>query len=134
MKSLDVLTNCSSKSSYDWTPDLVQRAWLEIAKTLSTAAKSFGLDLEIRLNGLTSRPSIHLRHCARCHTTTSKQLTRKTEEQFDTPLGKWIHDNGYGMTALELYRYLEKAGIDGPAVHILAFSVPQNWYLQFRCN
>ena len=51
VKSLEVLTNCSSKSSYDWTPDLVQRAWLEIAKTLSTAAKSFGLDLEIRLNG-----------------------------------------------------------------------------------
>lgn len=51
VKSLDVLTNCSSKSSYDWTPDLVQRAWLEIAKQLSTAAKSFGLDLEIRLNG-----------------------------------------------------------------------------------
>ena len=51
VKSLDVLTNCSSKSSYDWTPDLVKRAWLEIAKTLATAAKSFDLDLEIRLNG-----------------------------------------------------------------------------------
>ena len=51
VKSLEVLTNCSSKSSYDWTPDLVQRAWIEIAKTLSTAAKSFDLDLEIRLNG-----------------------------------------------------------------------------------
>lgn len=55
VKSLDVLVNCSSKSSYDWTPDLVQRAWLEIAKSLSTAAKSFGLDLEIRLNGTNIR-------------------------------------------------------------------------------
>ena len=51
VKSLDVLVNCSSKSSYDWTPDLVQRAWLEIAKKLSTAAYAFGLDLEIKLNG-----------------------------------------------------------------------------------
>ena len=51
VKSLDVLTNCSSKSSYNWTPDLVKRAWLEIAKSLAVAARSFDLDLEIRLNG-----------------------------------------------------------------------------------
>lgn len=42
-----------------------------------------------------------------------------TEENFSTPLSKWIHDKGYGMTALELYQYLEKSGINGPAVHIL---------------
>ena len=52
MKSLDVLCNCSSKSSYDWTPDLVKRAWLEIAKALATAAKSFDLDLTITLDGV----------------------------------------------------------------------------------
>ena len=55
VKSLDVLTNCSSKSSYDWTPDLVKRAWLEIAKTLATAAKSFDLDLVIELDGVDIR-------------------------------------------------------------------------------
>ena len=52
VKSLEVLTNCSVKSSYDWTPDLVQRAWLEIAKALATAAKSFDLDLTITLDGV----------------------------------------------------------------------------------
>ena len=51
VKTLDLLCNCSSKSSYDWTPDLVQRAWVEIAKALQTAAKSFGLNLVITLNG-----------------------------------------------------------------------------------
>lgn len=55
VKSLEVLTNCSSKSSYDWTPDLVKRAWLEIAKTLATAAKSFDLDLVIELDGVDIR-------------------------------------------------------------------------------
>ena len=51
VKSLEVLLNCSNTSSYDWTPDLVQRAWVEIAKTLQTAAKSFGLNLVITLDG-----------------------------------------------------------------------------------
>lgn len=55
VKSLDVLTNCSNKSSYDWTPDLVKRAWLEIAKTLATAAKSFDLELVIELDGVDIR-------------------------------------------------------------------------------
>ena len=51
VKNLDLLCNCSNKSSYDWTPDLVQRAWIEIAKSLQTAPKSFDLDLDISLNG-----------------------------------------------------------------------------------
>lgn len=55
VKSLDVLTNCSVKSSYDWTPDLVKRAWLEIAKALAIAAKSFDLDLVIELDGVDIR-------------------------------------------------------------------------------
>lgn len=55
VKSLEVLTNCSSKSSYDWTPDLVKRAWLEIAKALSVAAKSFGVELVIELDGVDIR-------------------------------------------------------------------------------
>ena len=55
VKSLEVLANCSSKSSYDWTPDLVKRAWLEIAKALAITAKSFDLDLVIELNGVDIR-------------------------------------------------------------------------------
>ena len=52
VKCLDVLCNCSSKSSYDWNIDVVKRAWLEIAKSLASAAKSFDLDLSITLNGV----------------------------------------------------------------------------------
>ena len=51
VKTLELLCNCSNKSSYDWTPDLVKRAWIEIAKTLQTAAKSFDLNLIITLDG-----------------------------------------------------------------------------------
>ena len=55
VKNVELLCNCSNKSSYDWTPDLVKRAWLEIAKTLATSAKSFGLDLVIELDGVDIR-------------------------------------------------------------------------------
>lgn len=68
VKSLEVLNNCSSKSSYDWTPDLVQRAWLEIAKSLAIGAKSFGLELVIELDGTDIRDL-----------DTSKKLPKKTK-------------------------------------------------------
>lgn len=55
VKGFDLLCNCSSKNSYDWTPDLVQRAWVEIAKSLQIAAKSFDLDLEIKVAGVDVR-------------------------------------------------------------------------------
>ena len=51
VKSLELLDNCSNKSSYEWNEDLVKRAWLEIAKKLIRGARSFGLELEVRLNG-----------------------------------------------------------------------------------
>lgn len=50
VKSLDVLCNCNNKSSYEWTPDIVKRAWVEIAKGLQRAAESFDLDLVITLD------------------------------------------------------------------------------------
>lgn len=68
VKSLEVLNNCSSKSSYDWTPDLVQRAWLEIAKSLAIGAKSFGLEFVIELDGVDIRDL-----------DTSKKLPKKTK-------------------------------------------------------
>ena len=46
-----LLENCTSKSNYEWTPDTVQRAWVEIAKALRQTAKAYDLDLEITLNG-----------------------------------------------------------------------------------
>lgn len=51
VKQLDVLANCSNKSSYEFDTDLVQRCWIEIAKQLQTTAKCFGLDFIIMVNG-----------------------------------------------------------------------------------
>ena len=31
---------------------------------------------------------------------------------------QWLQDEGYGMTALQFYQFLEKNGFDGPAVHL----------------
>ena len=50
-KQLEVLSNCSNKSSYEWDEDLVKRCWIEIAKHLQTSAKYFGVDMIIMVNG-----------------------------------------------------------------------------------
>lgn len=46
-----LLTNCSNPSNYEWTPDLVQRAWLELGKEFAEAAAAFDLELVITVNG-----------------------------------------------------------------------------------
>ena len=51
IKQLDVIANCSNKSTYEFDTDLVQRCWIEIAKQLQITAKCFGLDMIIHVNG-----------------------------------------------------------------------------------
>ena len=51
ISKLEILENCSNKSSYEWTEDLVQKCWIEIGKRLQTTAKSFGVDMIIHVNG-----------------------------------------------------------------------------------
>ena len=51
VKQLDILSNCSNKSSYEFDTDLVHRCWVEIAKHLQSSAKCFGLDMIITVNG-----------------------------------------------------------------------------------
>ena len=46
-----LLTNCSNPSSYDWSEDLVKRAWLELGKEFAEAAAAFDLELVITVNG-----------------------------------------------------------------------------------
>ena len=48
---LEILENCSNKSSYEWTEDLVKKCWIEIGKRLQTTAKSFGVEMIIHVNG-----------------------------------------------------------------------------------
>lgn len=51
MKALEILENCSNKSNYDWTPDTVQRVWVEIGKQFCQVAGEYELDLQILLDG-----------------------------------------------------------------------------------
>ena len=51
VKTMGLLENCTSKSNYEWNDDLVQRAWVEIAKSLRDTAKAYDLELDISLNG-----------------------------------------------------------------------------------
>lgn len=49
--TLRKVENCSNPSNYEWTPDLVQRAWLELGSHYARAAAAFGLDLVVTVNG-----------------------------------------------------------------------------------
>ena len=51
VKQLDVLSNCSNKSSYEFNDDLLKRCWVEIAKQLQTTAKCFGVEMIITVGG-----------------------------------------------------------------------------------
>lgn len=51
MKSLEVLTNCSNKSNYEFDDDLVRRTWIEIGKQFHHAAAEFDTDFVVLLNG-----------------------------------------------------------------------------------
>lgn len=51
IKSLEVLTNCSNKSNYEFDEDLVRRTWIEIGKHFQLAAAEFDTDFTVLLNG-----------------------------------------------------------------------------------
>ena len=55
IEKLNILEHCSNKSSYEWTDDLVQKCWIEVAKRLQLSAKSFGIEMIIHLNGMNIR-------------------------------------------------------------------------------
>lgn len=51
-KQLDLLANCSNRSNYAWTNELIERTWFEIAKTLRDSAHRFGVDFHVTVNGV----------------------------------------------------------------------------------
>ena len=51
VKTADLLVNCTSKSNYEWNEDTVKRVWIEVAKVFKTAARAYGLELTVMLNG-----------------------------------------------------------------------------------
>ena len=50
-KQFELLENCTSKSNYEWTPDLVRRAWIEIAYKLQDTCAAYDMELDILLDG-----------------------------------------------------------------------------------
>lgn len=51
VKQLEVLSNCSNRSSYEFDTKLLTRCWVEIAKQLQLTAKCFGVDMVITVGG-----------------------------------------------------------------------------------
>lgn len=48
---LRLLENCTAKSNYEWTPDLVKRAWIEIGLKLQETCEAYDMNLTIALDG-----------------------------------------------------------------------------------
>lgn len=51
VKQLQLLENCTTKSTYEWTPDIVKRAWIEIGQTVIDTCAAYDMDLDISLDG-----------------------------------------------------------------------------------
>ena len=51
IKTLDLLENCTNTSNYEWSKDLVKRAWIEIGLKLADTCAHYDMDLDIKLNG-----------------------------------------------------------------------------------
>lgn len=51
-KSLQVLSNCSNKYTYEFNKDLVTRVWIELGKHFRSNAKKFGVDFQVIVNGI----------------------------------------------------------------------------------
>lgn len=52
VKTVELITNCSNKSNYDWTEDTVKKAWVHLLIKVSRAASAFGLKVSFTVNGI----------------------------------------------------------------------------------
>ena len=48
-----VIGNCSSKSNYDYNPELVAKVWVHILDAMAGAAELYGLKIDFQINGKT---------------------------------------------------------------------------------
>ena len=51
LSSLKILGNCSSKSNYEWSQDLVHDAWVQIGIIFCQTAEAFGVKFELMVDG-----------------------------------------------------------------------------------
>ena len=52
VKTVELITNCSNKSNYDWAEDTVKKTWVHLLIKVSRAANAFGLNVSFTVNGI----------------------------------------------------------------------------------
>ena len=52
IKTLDVLSNCSKKSSYMWNQALIHDVFVTIAQIFARTAEGFGVDFVVMIDGV----------------------------------------------------------------------------------
>ena len=50
-KTLELLENCTNKHNYEWDANLIHDCFVELAKHFRVAAKAFGIEWEVTING-----------------------------------------------------------------------------------
>ena len=53
VKQFQLISNCSSKSNYDYDRDTVAKVWVHLLDAMMTSADDYGLSIDFTLNGKT---------------------------------------------------------------------------------
>lgn len=53
MKQFQLISNCSSKSNYDYDRDTVAKVWVHLLGAMMESADDYGLDIDFSINGKT---------------------------------------------------------------------------------
>ena len=48
-----LISNCSTKSQYDYNRDTVAKVWVHLLDAMMNSADDYGLDIEFKINGKT---------------------------------------------------------------------------------
>lgn len=53
VKQFKLISNCSSKSNYDYDRDTVAKVWVHLLGAMMESADDYGLDIDFSINGKT---------------------------------------------------------------------------------
>lgn len=51
VKQFQLISNCSSKSNYDYDRDTVAKVWTHLLGAMQESADEYGLDIDFKING-----------------------------------------------------------------------------------
>lgn len=54
VKQFQLISNCSSKSNYDYDKDTVAKVWVHLLGAMAKSADDYGLDIDFKINGKTT--------------------------------------------------------------------------------